>query len=91
MPADVDADTPRLVARVTRSAYGPLFVPGPEGGYLHRFQSLTPLESPEDGDMQVVARGALAITPLRFDVTAPLSDEWRAAFERRGGASAARK
>jgi 5'-nucleotidase len=83
MPADADVDTPRVVARVTRSAYGPLFVPGPEGGYLHRFQSLTPLESPEDGDMQVVARGALAITPLRFDVTEPLSDDWRAAFERR--------
>jgi len=44
---------------------------------------LTPLESPEDGDIQVVARGAVAITPLRFDFTAPLSDDWRAAFERR--------
>ncbi len=81
MPADVTPDTPRVIARVTRSRYGPLFIPGPEGGYLHRFQSLTPLEAPDDGDMQVVARGATAITPLRLDVSASLSDPLRAALE----------
>ena len=82
MPADVTRDTPRVVARVTRSRYGPLFVPGPEGGYLHRFQSLTPLETPSDGDMQVVARGATAITPLRLDVSASLENPLRRALER---------
>ncbi|HXQ20746.1 MAG TPA: hypothetical protein VN812_03670, partial [Candidatus Acidoferrales bacterium] len=83
MPADVDADTPRVVARVTRSRYGPLFVPGPEGGYLHRFQSLTALESPDDGDMQVVTRGAVAITPLRLEFSAALPGPLRDALERR--------
>ena len=82
MPAEVTRDTPRVIARVTRSRYGPLFVPGPEGGYLHRFQSLTPLESPDDGDMQVLARGHTAITPLRLDVSASLSNPLRAALER---------
>jgi len=82
MPADVTADTPRVVARVTRSRYGPLFVPGPEGGYLHRFQSLTALESPDDGDMQVVARGAIAITPLRLDFSAALPAALHSALER---------
>ena len=82
MPADVTRDTRRVIARVTRSRYGPLFVPGPEGGYLHRFQSLTPLEAPDDGDMQVVSRGATAITPLRLDVSASLSNPLRAALER---------
>jgi 5'-nucleotidase len=82
MPADVTAVTPRVVGRVTRSRYGPLFVPGPDVGYLHRFQSLTPLESPDDGDMQVVARGAIAITPLRLDVAAALPAALRAALER---------
>src|SRR5262249_12283438 len=67
MPAEVTADTPRVVARVTRSRYGRLFVPGPDGGYLHRFHSLAALETPPDGDMQVVQRGAVAITPLRLD------------------------
>jgi 5'-nucleotidase len=82
MPADVKHDTPRLIARVTRSRYGPLFVPGPEGGYLHRFQSLTALEASDDGDMQVLARGCTAITPLRLDVSASLSNPLRDVLER---------
>ncbi len=73
MPADVSAITPREIARVTRSRYGPLFVPGPDGGYLHRFQSLSVLDEPSDGDIQVLRRGAIAITPLRLDFSAPLS------------------
>jgi len=82
MPADVTADTPCVVARVTRSRYGPLFVPGPDGGYLHRFQSLTALESPADGDMQVVQQGAIAITPLRLDFSVPLPRTLHQALER---------
>lgn len=82
MPADTSRETPRMIARLTRSRYGPLFVPGPEGGYLHRFQSLTPLEHPADGDMQVVSRGAVAITPLRLDLTASLSSRLRTALAR---------
>ena len=82
MPAEVAAETPSIVARVTRSRYGPLFVPGPDGGYLHRFQSLTTLESPEDGDMQVVQRGAIAITPLRLDFSVSLPRPLHQALER---------
>ena len=82
LPADVGPGTPRVVARVTRSRYGPLFVPAPEGGYEHRFQSLTALESPPDGDMAVVQRGAIAITPLRLGFDVPVPDRWRAALER---------
>lgn len=81
MPADVTTDTPRVVARVTRSRYGPLFVPGPEGGYLHRFQSLTALETCADGDMEVVRRGAIAISPLRLDVSAEVPRALRVALE----------
>jgi 5'-nucleotidase len=43
MPADVSPQTPRVIARTTRSRYGRLFVPGPDSGYVHRFHSLTPL------------------------------------------------
>lgn len=84
MPADISATTPRVVARLTRSRYGPLFVPGPEGGYLHRFQSLQALETPEDGDMQVVQRGAIAITPLRLDFSAALPGRLHAALTTAG-------
>jgi 5'-nucleotidase len=81
MPADVTPQTPRVVARVTRCRYGPLFVPGPEGGYLHRFQSLTALDFAEDGDVQVVTRGAIAITPLRLDFSASVPSGLRTALE----------
>lgn len=85
MPPDASAATPRQIARLTRSRYGPLFVPGPEGGYLHRFQTLTTLEEPDDGDIQVVRRGAIAITPLRLDFNGSLSNSrLRAALEWRG-------
>lgn len=69
MPADANLSTPRKIARVTRSRYGQLFVPGPEKGYLHRFSSLSVLEQIDDGDMQVVARGEVAISPLRLNVS----------------------
>jgi 5'-nucleotidase len=82
LPADADRETPRVVARVTRSRYGPLFVPGPETGYVHRFHSLTALEQPADGDMQVVERGAVAISPLRFDFSVDLPPELQGALER---------
>ena len=83
MPADVNLDTTRVVASVTRCRYGPLFQPGPEGGYLHRFSSLTAIEERADGDMQVVQRGAVAICPLRFDFEVSLPDGLRIALESR--------
>ena len=83
-PAEVTATTPRVIARVTRSRYGPLFVPGPDGGYQHRFSSLTALETPDDGDMQVLQRGAIAISPLRLDFTAAVPPRLRTALERPG-------
>ncbi|MBI3786474.1 MAG: 5'/3'-nucleotidase SurE [Deltaproteobacteria bacterium] len=83
MPADVDPATPRVVARVTRSRYGRLFVPGPDGGYLHRFSSLEALESLEDGDMEILQRGAVAINPLRLDLSGSLPATLQAALENR--------
>lgn len=85
MPADVAADTPRVVARVTRARYGPLFVRQPAGGYRHHFQSFEALEDRSDGDVRVVARGEVAITPLRLDFSADLPAALRAALERTVG------
>jgi len=82
MPADATTETPRQITRVTRSRYGPLFVPGPEGGYLHRFQTLTVDDEADGGDIDTVRRGAVAITPLRLDLSGSLSNErLRAALE----------
>ena len=71
-------------ASQTPAAAQPAVVPAPGGGYLHRFQSLTALESPDDGDMQVVARGAIAITPLRLDLGGMLPRRLQAALEKTG-------
>jgi len=83
MPADVGPGTPRVVTRVARSRYGPLFEPGPDGGYIHRFRWLTALDNDHEGDIQVLRRGAVGITPMRFDFGADLSADLRAALERR--------
>ena len=83
MPAEVGADTPRVTTRVTRSRYGQLFVPAPEGGYLHRFQSLTALEDRPDGDMHVCQAGAVSITPIRLELSGTVPESLRAALEKR--------
>jgi 5'-nucleotidase len=81
LPEKPSLRTPRVVTHVTRCRYGPLFVPGPEGEYLHRFSSL--LEIAEGGDMEVVKSGAVAITPLCLDPSAPVPDAFRERLERR--------
>lgn len=84
LPADVDAATPRSVARVTRSRYGGLFEPRGNGSYAHRLRALWPLETPADGDMQLLERGVVAISPLRMEFFAGLPDPLRAALENSG-------
>lgn len=73
LPAEVSPATPRVVARVARSRYARLFVPDAVEGYRHRFQRLEPLEDLADGDIAVLERGEVAISPLhlRFDATTP--------------------
>ncbi len=90
MPADVTMDTPRVIARVTRSRYADLFTPDAVDGYRHQFKGLTVLESLEDGDIQVVNRGAIAITPLHLDFFAPLPEAVHAALEGRRAGSGGR-
>lgn len=83
MPADVGPQTPRRVTRVARSRYGPLFQPGPDGGYVHRFQWLADLGKDADADIEVLHRGAVAITPLRFEFDTDVPPDLRSALERR--------
>jgi 5'-nucleotidase len=82
LPADVTCETPRVFAPVTRSRYGRLFVPAPEGGYLHRFSGLEVLDPSPYGDIGVVESGAVAITPLRLDLSGQVPELLRRALER---------
>jgi 5'/3'-nucleotidase len=81
LPADVNRQTPRVVTRVTRCRYGRLFVPGPEGGYVHRFSSLEAIA--QGGDIAVVEEGAIAVTPLCLDPSTTLPEAVCARLERR--------
>jgi 5'-nucleotidase len=80
LPADATVSTRRVVTSVTRCRYGHLFVPGPEGDYLHRFSSL--IDIAPGGDIATVEEGAVAITPLCLDPSIEIPSEYRARLER---------
>ncbi|MBI4516964.1 MAG: 5'/3'-nucleotidase SurE [Deltaproteobacteria bacterium] len=80
MPAEATVKSARVVTQVTRCRYGRLFVPGPEGDYLHRFSSLEDIRP--GGDIAAVQSGAVAISPLCLDPSIALPDGWRARLER---------
>ncbi|GIW45961.1 MAG: stationary phase survival protein SurE [Candidatus Binatia bacterium] len=80
LPAEATLETPRRVTGVTRTRYGPLFVPDGAGCFRHRFSYLEPLE--DEGDVSVVSRGFVAITPLRLDFSVPLPAALRQRLER---------
>ena len=80
LPADATLHTPRVVTAVTRCRYGRIFVPGPEGEYLHRFSALEAIAP--GGDMAAVDEGKVAITPLCLDPSIDVPQEFRARVER---------
>lgn len=82
MPANVTVDTPRRVTRIARSRYGQLFVER-DGGFVHRFHSLEILDRSDDGDIAVVDRGEVSITPIHLDLSTAVPDAFRRRFERR--------
>jgi 5'-nucleotidase len=81
MPADATLRTPRVVTHVTRCRYGRLFVPGPDGEYVHRFSSLEAIAA--GGDIAVVDGGTVAITPLCLDPSVDVPGDVRNRLERR--------
>ena len=80
LPAAATLRTPRVVTAVTRCRYGRIFVPGPDGEYLHRFSALEAIAA--GGDMAVVDSGKVAITPLCLDPSIEVPKEFRARLER---------
>lgn len=82
MPADVTLDSPRSIAAVTRTKYDRLFVATGDGGYRHQFGGLS-IDPAPGGDVAVVTRGGVAISPLRFEISTRLPEELESALERR--------
>jgi 5'-nucleotidase len=88
MPPDVTRDSPRRFAGVTDSRYGSFFNQTGKGGYAYGFDKLDFFANPtvpsdRPGDLETLAGGAVAMTPLRFDLNVEASAQDRCRFERR--------
>lgn len=87
MPPDVTRDSPRRFAGVTDSRYGSFFRETGKGGYAYGFDKLDLFANPvvpsdRPGDLETLAAGAVAMTPLRFDLNVEASSVDRCRFER---------
>lgn len=82
LPSDADLNTPRTVTRVATTKYGRLFKPAESSVMTHAFDGLLEIVGDAAGtDVDVVASGRVAITPVRVAVTAPIGDGLRHALE----------
>jgi 5'-nucleotidase len=87
MPPDVTRDSPRRFSGVTDSRYGSFFSETEEGRYVYGFDKLDFFANPtvpsgRPGDLETLAGGAVAMTPLRFDLNVEASAQDRCRFER---------
>ena len=87
MPPDVTRDSPRRFAGVTDARYGSFFSETGNGSYAYGFDKLTLCADPtlpagRAGDLETLADGVVAITPLRFDLNVEASPRDRHRFER---------
>ena len=87
MPPDVTRDSPRRFAGVTDSRYGSFFHETGKGGYAYGFGKPVLVANPalpsdRRGDLETLADGAVAMTPLRFDLNVEASSSDRCRFER---------
>ena len=86
MPANARRESPRCLTGLARMSYGPLFARragAPHFAY-HSCQVQLVGDS-ANSDVEALARGAVAITPLRYSLDAPISSIDRQRFERGGG------
>ncbi len=83
LPAEATGTSPRRVVPIAPIRYGRLFQPAPGGGYHHRFPGgALPVGPVEDTDWTLVDHGAVAITPLRMNMSAPADEAFRSRLER---------
>lgn len=86
MPANTRRESPRCLTGLARTSYDPLFArreDAPQFAY-HSCQ-LQLVGDGANSDVEALARGAVAITPLRYSLSAPISSVDRQRFERGGG------
>ena len=76
MPPDLTPAAPRRLTGVTSTSYGPFFA------RLEGEDHFEHLETDGGGDMEALARGEVAITPIRFALDVDPSGRDRCRFER---------
>jgi broad specificity polyphosphatase/5'/3'-nucleotidase SurE len=82
MPEDADRTTDRVVTRLARTKYGPLFS-GDNGTYAHSFDGILHTSGDLEGsDLQILDEGLVSITPIRYVDTASLNDATREMWEK---------
>jgi len=82
MPAAVTPDTPRELTGITPTTYGSFFARGDTGRLEHRYSGVRVVGPREDGDIEALERGVVAITPLRVNLDVPPTAEDRRRFGR---------
>ena len=82
MPPDPTRETLRCLTRVANTRYGAVFVRnGDSDRFEHRFSGLLPGKEDAHGDMAALARGEVAITPIRFALDVEPAEADRRRFE----------
>jgi broad specificity polyphosphatase/5'/3'-nucleotidase SurE len=82
MPSDVDPSTARRLTAVTPTSYGAFFRQREDGAFEHHYEGFERVSpSRSDGDIEALDRGEVSMTPLRFDLSAPVDPADRDRFE----------
>lgn len=84
MPSTTTLETPRRLAGMTPTGYGPYFASEGEGRFGYHFSGLKVHGTDARGDLAVLERGEVAITPVRFSLDVELGADDRRRFEREG-------
>ena len=83
MPANTRRESPRCLTGLARTSYGPLFTRREaEPHFAYHSCQLQLVGDRANSDVEALARGAIAITPLRYSLDAPISLVDRQRFER---------
>ena len=82
MPPETSPSTPRQFTEITKTEYGRFFRRTGSGRFVHEFSGLEIREPNSCGDVEVLERGVVAITPIRFGLEAEPTDVDRHRFER---------
>ncbi|MFC1526197.1 5'/3'-nucleotidase SurE [Candidatus Latescibacterota bacterium] len=82
MPPGLELETERVLTGVTQTCYGPFFARRDGGALEHEYSGLRVVAPHSNGDIEALARGQVAITPLRFNLDVAPTEEDRRRFER---------